>query len=246
MPTSTPPARPAASTYSTLHEPFGPDAVGPFAPGTTGVLRGIRYVPGRGNVVSFAVGGTVLEDSSADDELSVFATVPGSGRATRAGQGAGPNARLVPNADWDGTHHVAEWEGTTVVRVHRRGEPWSIWRWHDGTDWTEDWYGNIEAPWHRTPLGFDMQDYDLDVVGRGRPGSENWQVAFKDEDELAWTRDIGQISQADVDRVTGIGRELFDVFRTGGGVIGEDWDRWLPREDWAPVPLPDGWEHVGI
>lgn len=236
------PGRTAApADPDTLDKPLGPDETGPHASGTAGVQRSLHEFPGRGTTVSFAVGGVVVQD---DDDLSVFASVPGSGKASRAGRAAGPNSRIVPWDTWDGSYNIGAWRGTTVVRVHRRGEPWSIWRWHDGTAWTDDWYGNLEAPWSRTTLGFDSRDYALDVTGHGTPGTSSWEVAFKDEDELAWFVESRTITQAVADRITAIGHELLEVFHDAAGVIGADWDAWLPRPEWEPTPLPDGWEQV--
>ena len=161
----------------------GPARTAPHRPGEVIALRSIRAFPDRGPAVSFAVAGTVLQD---DDEFIAVMTRPGSERASRAGRRTGPRGRNVVVAGWDGSFDIAPWEGPAVVRVHPRGRCWLLWRWHDGTDWTQDWYGNLESPWRRSAAGYDTSDWALDVVADGVPGTDDWRVGFKDEDELYW------------------------------------------------------------
>lgn len=215
--------------------------VPPHARGTRVVLRSIRELPGRGPTVSFAVAGTVLHD---DGELFVLMTRPGSGRAARAGAGIGPQGRLVSATDWDGRYDVAVWEGETVVRVHRRGERWSVWRWHDGTDWTRRWYGNLETPWRRTAIGYDTRDWALDVVADGVPGTADWQVAMKDEDELAWFVGTGALTPEQAAAVSGTGARLHGLLSRGEGAAGISWEPWIPPDDIGPHPLPEGWQRI--
>jgi hypothetical protein len=213
----------------------------PHAPGTDVVQRSVRDFPESGAAVGFAVGGTVLHDS---EDLIVMMTVPGSGMAGRRGPGSGPNGRLIAPGDWDGSYDVTAWDGDAVVRVHRPGEPWSIWRWHDGSDWTRGWYGNLEAPWRRTPIGYDMQDWALDVVAEGDPATDDWHVAMKDEDELEWFVGTGTATREIAERITAVGREVRGIFERREGAVGADWGAFVPPAGARPVPLPDGWQQV--
>ena len=43
-----------------------------------------------------------------------------------------------------------------------------------------------ESPWRRSAAGYDTSDWALDVVADGVPGTDDWRVGFKDEDELYW------------------------------------------------------------
>lgn len=157
----------ASSSFGGLPTPPCDPPVPPHPVGASVVQRSVRRFPETGPAVGFAVGGTVLHDA---EDLVVMLTVPGSGMAGRGGPRSGPNGRLVAPGDWDGSYELSTWRGDAVVRVHRPGEPWSIWRWHDGTDWTRRWYGNLEAPWRRTPIGYDMQDWAL-ACSSGARGS---------------------------------------------------------------------------
>ncbi|MGP9843632.1 DUF402 domain-containing protein [Brachybacterium sp. 107] len=221
--------------------PAGESIVIPHPVGTAVAIRSIRDFPDREPAVSFAVAGTVLQD---DEDLIVVMTSPGSDRAARAGRRTGPRGRNVVVTGWDGTHDVATWEGPTVVRVHPRGSCWSLWRWHDGENWVGDWYGNLESPWRRSAVGYDTQDWALDVVGEGVPGAEGLAVRFKDEDELDWYVEQGAFSPERAAYFRSVGAELAELLRRGGGLVGADWSRWIPPRDTSPVPLPEGWRHL--
>lgn len=213
----------------------------PFARGDTVALRSIREFGHHGLAVGFAVAGTVVIDT---DEIVVVCTMPGSEVRTRAGRGGGPNGRIVLPDEWDGSHDEREWFGGAVVRVHRWDEPWSVWRWHDGTSWTDRWYGNLESPWRRAAKGYDSQDWALDVVGEGDPGSSSWSVHLKDEDELAWMVSRGFVSENQADRVGEVGAQLAGIARRGVWPFDADWDAGLPDPAWDAVSMPRGWRDL--
>jgi len=206
-----------------------------FNPGAVVVLRSVRSFAGRPPAVGFSVAGTVLVDQ---EDLSVVATTPGSDIRRRAGRGSGPRGRLVLGADWDGTHIEATWTGSTVVRVHRTNEPWSVWRWHDGIDWLARWYVNLETPWRRVPVGFDTQDWTLDVTVDASDGG--WSVAYKDLDELAYLTSVGECPPQQADRIRRVGERAAAMATARAWPFDADWSAWAPR-DTTPARLPDGW-----
>ena len=197
-------------------------------------MRSIRTYGHHGLRVGFAVGGVVVADTV---DVQALCTPVGSGVLARAGRGSGPNGRQVLNEDWAGDYAERTWEGEAVVRVHRPGEPWSVWRWHDGENWVGDWYGNLESPWTRVAGGFDSQDWALDVVATGAPGTADWRVWFKDEDELAYFVARKQVEPEDAALVREAGDRLAEIARSGGWPFDADWSEWVPDQSWAPVPL---------
>lgn len=218
----------------------GPEAR-PHRVGSSVVLRSIRPVEGHGPTVGFAVAGVVLRD---DDEAIVVASMSGSGKAARTGARGGPRGRDVLDAEWDGSYDLGVWDGETVVRVHRRGQCWSIWRFHDGHERNLSWYGNLEAPWRRTAIDYDTQDWTLDVVAEGLPGTAGWTVGLKDEDELEWFMDQGVYSTEEAEGIRDVGLALVDSLEHGGEAADEDWGRWVPPRDLGPTPLPRGWQSL--
>ncbi|MGP5253548.1 DUF402 domain-containing protein [Brachybacterium alimentarium] len=215
----------------------------PHPVGSTVALRSIRGFADRAAAVSFAVAGTVLQD---DGDLTVVMTRPGSGRASRAGSRTGPRGRNVVAIGWDGSYDLAEWEGHTVVRAHPHGRCWSVWRWHDGENWIGDWYGNLESPWRRSAVGYDTQDWALDVVAQGTPGADDCTIGFKDEDELDWYVEQGTFSAECAAYFRSVGEELAEIMRRGEGLAAADWSRWAPTRDDVSVPLPEAWQALPV
>ena len=118
---------------------------------------------------------------------------------------------------------------------------WSVWRWHDGVRWSDGWYGNLESPWQRSEIGYDSQDWALDVVAAGTPGAPNWVVGFKDEDELEWMVGQGAVSGYQAAFVREAGERLMAGAVTAGWPFDADWDQWLPDPSWQSVSLPPTW-----
>ena len=209
----------------------------PFRAGDTVTLRSVYTFPGRGEAVSFAVAGRILVD---DDQLAVVASPLGSDVRRRAGVGSGPNGRLVLPEDWDGSYIEDQWHGAAVVRVHHRGEPWSVWRWHDGSDWGSGWYVNLELPWSRSALGFDTQDWTLDVVASAETDG-TWSVRYKDEDELAFYVSTGHWSEAMRSTIERAGEDATRIALARAFPFDADWSRWMPDPAWPPAVLPAEW-----
>lgn len=209
----------------------------PFRPGDTAVLRSVNTFSGHGKAVGFAVAGRVLAD---EGDLTVIVSPRGSAVRRRAGVGSGPNGRLVLPEDWDGSYVEDLWFGAPVVRVHPKGSPWSVWRWHDGSDWLPDWYVNLELPWTRTPFGFDTQDWTLDIVA-STDADGVWSVRYKDEDELAFYASTGHWSPAMRSIIERAGANATRTALTRAFPFDADWSQWIPEPTWPAAELPDAW-----
>lgn len=210
-----------------------------FKPDRSIALRSIREYGRHGRAVGFVVAGFAIADG--DDGVIAVATPPGSDLRTRAGEGSGPNGRLVLPDDWDGTHAELAWHGPTVVRVYREGDEWSVWRWHNGDTWVGDWYGNLESPWRRTSIGFDTQDWVLDVVCSGTPGTDSWTVRYKDEGELEWLVRLGTFAPAEAERARDAGERLTARAKSLEWPFDADWGAWVPSRYLPTATLPAGW-----
>lgn len=191
--------------------------------------------------MGFAVAGVVLRD---DDEITVVASLSGSEKAERAGERGGPRGRNIIDALWTGSYTLGVWDGESVVRIHQRGQCWSIWRFHDGRDWSHAWYGNLEAPWARTEMGYDTEDWTLDVVADGVPGTDDWEVRLKDDDELDWFVTQGTYNPEQAASIREIGRTLSQELSLAGGDEERKWSAWTPPRDAQPSSLADGWRHL--
>ena len=59
----------------------------------------------------------------------------------------------------------AKWQGHGVLMLHRRGDPYSVWHFWTGDDRAfSAWYVNSKRPYELTSIGFDTQDFELDLV----------------------------------------------------------------------------------
>ena len=100
------------------------------------------------------------------------------------------------------------WHTHRALFLQRPGEAHSIglfWREADGEFWY--WYVNLEAPWQRSPVGFDTWDHVLDLVVA--PDLSSWQ--WKDEDEFAWWQEVGIISRAEAETIRGEAERAIDA-----------------------------------
>lgn len=158
----------------------------------------------------------------ADDEVCVAVFQPaGTSVVTRTGRRGGPHGRNMYPGGFDGGHEVRSWTGCGVLRVHRWGDPWSVWRWRDGHTWRPGCYVNLEEPWRRTTIGFDSQDWILDLVIDGA-GVATW----KDDVELDWCAQVGSVTAEHAARVRRSGGQALAAFRAGEVPFAVDWDRW--------------------
>jgi predicted RNA-binding protein associated with RNAse of E/G family len=139
----------------------------------------------------------------------------------------------------DGGYDDKQWAGDGVLRVHRFGEEWSVWRWLDSRrEWSRHFYVNLEDPWRRSALGFDTGDWLLDVVGT----PTSW--AYKDEDELEWAEDAGLVGSAWSARTREAGKRAAAALKANAWPFDADWNRWLPSVDLATPVLPTDWSVV--
>ncbi|HWD60968.1 MAG TPA: DUF402 domain-containing protein [Humibacter sp.] len=175
------------------------------------------------------------------DDLVVVYQPPKTPHRERNGERGGPRGRNMARGGWDGTHSEREWEGDGVVFVHRRPRPWSVWRWVDGAGrWSSHFYVNFERPWTRTRLGFDTEDWVLDLVVTG----DDRAVTVKDADELEWCVAAGTISNEQAELTRRAAEEMTVVAAENGWPFSADWSLWLPDARWQAAPLPDDWAEL--
>ncbi|MHA7984959.1 DUF402 domain-containing protein [Rathayibacter sp. CAU 1779] len=176
-----------------------------------------------------------------DDDLVVLYQPPKTLHRERGGERSGPRGRNMVRGGWDGTHTEREWRGDGVVYVHRPSEPWSVWRWVDADGvWSSHFYVNFERPWTRTRLGFDTEDWVLDLVVTG----QEHDVTVKDADELEWCVRAGTMSVEVAELARRSAAEMTEVAARGGWPFGADWSEWLPDAMWRAEPLPADWAEL--
>ena len=214
------PARPPGSPASTPAAEAGTS----FPVGVPVVLR---------SVFDDHVGAVIPSVVVTDVQHHVALWQPaGTTLLTRTGRRGGPHGRNMYPGGWDGRHQETPWRGPGVLRVHRWGDPWSVWRWREPDGWRPGCYVNLEQPWTRTAWGFDSRDWVLDLV-LAADGTPTW----KDADELAWCEQVGTVTAEHAADVRRAGERALTAARAGAFPFTADWDGW-PVDDTAPAPDP--------
>lgn len=138
----------------------------------------------------------------------------------------------VPWQLGDGT-----WVEHAVLWLARPGEAHAI-----GVFWRGEerafvgWYGNLQTPQIRTPVGFDTTDHVLDVqIAPDR--SWNW----KDEDEFAAVQGRGVFSPVEASAIRSEGERVIAAAEQNRWPFDAGWEHWQPDPRWPVPPLPDGW-----
>ena len=201
-----------------------------FAPGESVVWRSVRDDE---RIVSFVWPLTVVRDEGGE---IVLYQRPGAVGKQRTGKRAGPRDRIL--VEWDGNHRDVVWRGTNVVRLYREGDDYSIWLARDDVTGALLWrYINLEAPWRRTPIGFDSRDLNLDLHAEG--DSDDWR--WKDEDEVAWLVEHGWMDPTFAAKVRESGERALARIRSGDSMLDDSWLSWKPEPSWRPARLPENW-----
>jgi hypothetical protein len=194
------------------------------------VLRSIA-----GQLITGACPNILVERT--DEHVVLFQPAGTVWRRARGARGGPRGRNLLLEYPLTG-HDDVEWIGDGVVRVHRFGEPWSVWRWidHNG-QWRDDFYVNLEDPWRQTSVGFDSGDWVLDLVARS---DRSWR--YKDLDELAWIESL-EPNGTWVPAVRSAGIQASVAIEEGSWPLDADWDAWIPAMNIGgelPV-LPGDW-----
>ena len=201
-------------------------------PGANLAMRGMF-----GDRVWNATAVTVVED---EDEQTVLLVVPGCERhhaegaghmrdgALRWDQMKGGEWVLVPNP----------WSRTRVLWFLEPGLFYSLAMfWDAATGDFSSYYVNFQAPYKRSPTGFDSLDLDLDIVA-----SPDLEWHWKDEDDWADALASGALSDYHVDGVEKAKSEAVRRLERDRLAHLRRWLDWQPPAAWAPARLPAGWQ----
>jgi predicted RNA-binding protein associated with RNAse of E/G family len=172
-----------------------------------------------------------------DEENGIVLFMPsGTVGKQRTGTRGGPRDRMLLH--WDGGHRDVAWHSTNVVRLYREGEEYSIWVARDDATGAVLWrYINLEAPWLRTPIGFDSRDHYLDLYAEREEDEWHW----KDEDEVAWLIEQGHIDRAFADATRRAGERAIAHVKSRQSLFDPSWMRWRPDPAWRIPELPSDW-----
>ena len=203
-----------------------------WASGETVVVRNIARSDGG---VTAAMAAICIADD--DEALALYVpvgtvakdnyVVPEKDRVAAVGAMPPSRARTYVERVWQ----------LPTIRLYLPNTPFSVWLFFGKDGAFASWYGNLEGPCQRTPIGVDAQDYALDVVAdaKGR-----W--AWKDEAEFARRLEVGLDSAEHQAAVRAAGRDFIARLEAGAAPFNRGWQKWRPPVEWTPRTLPAGWD----
>lgn len=118
--------------------------------------------------------------------------------------------------------HLDAWQGTTVLKLRRDGDWYSVWRFFDAASRALSSYVNFETPVVRTADGVDVNDLQLDVV-IDPDGDWRW----KDVEHLAPAMASARITADEL-------LATLDAAAEVAGLLDRDDRWWAPWDDWTP------------
>ena len=135
---------------------------------------------------------------------------------------------------WHGKSH---WEGHGCLMVQRPGDPYAVWHFWTGPvrEFT-CWYLNLQARFVRTAIGYDTQDFVLDIVA-----FPDGSYVVKDLEVLDDRVAEGRFSAGLVSWIREVGAELTGELDAGRHWWDPSWAQWTPPEEWRDARLPVDW-----
>jgi hypothetical protein len=103
----------------------------------------------------------------------------------------------------------------------------------------ERWYVNLQTPYHRTRLGFDYLDQELDIVINRELTTWSW----KDEEKFIDAQRRRRIPVEQAAHVRRVGESIVQQLKARSMKLLEPWRHWRPPQQWAIPPIPRDW-HV--
>lgn len=122
------------------------------------------------------------------------------------------------------------------IRLYLPGRSYSVGVTFDDQDHFVSWYGNLEAPFHRTRLGIDTRDFALDIVAYP-DGHWHW----KDEEEFQRRLEVGIDSAQHQTQVRTAGQDFIERFERKIWPFNAGWEDWRAPVAWQIRELPEDW-----
>jgi hypothetical protein len=140
---------------------------------------------------------------------------------------------IVPSAQRQFRDLVCQ---TNSIRLYLPNRGYSVGLVFNEQDEFVSWYGNLEAPFVRTPLGIDTRDFALDIVAMA-----DGQWRWKDQEEFERRLELGIDSLEHQARVRTAAWDFITRFEGGAWPFNDGWEKWRPAEPWQSRMLPQDW-----
>jgi hypothetical protein len=109
--------------------------------------------------------------------------------------------------------------------------------WPDGE--FKGWKIDLESPFKRTPLGFDITDNMLDVIVR-----PDFSWYWKDEEGLARRVRQGLYTAQEAESFYADGRQAIQAVEKREPPFSDPWPEWRPDASWSIPHAPADWEKL--
>ena len=128
------------------------------------------------------------------------------------------------------------WKNSDALVIIQPTQGRAIWvKWSREGEFA-GWYVNIQSPLRRTNKGFDIQDFQLDILV-----APNRQWQWKDEDELALAVELGRMTATQAKAVQEEGERAVLDIEANRAPYCEHWRHWRPPEELKLPVLPSDW-----
>jgi hypothetical protein len=111
--------------------------------------------------------------------------------------------------------------------------------WRDA-DWSFlGWYIDLQAPLRRIPIGFESEDYLLDILVEP-DGAWSW----KDEDHFEIAQRVGRFSSVEAEAIRSEAARVIETIESRAWPFNAGWERWRPDPSWTIPTIPADWDQT--
>lgn len=149
----------------------------------------------------------------------------------------------TPRVWMDGNWELVDstWRWAELLILVRPGELRANWvRWSANREFL-GWAVNLQSELTMTPLGFDVVDYQLDIMVNP---DRSWQ--WKDEDEFQIAIEMGRITSEIAGRVRKEAERAVEDIEAGVSPFTPEWRDWTPDELKPPERLTPSWTDLSM
>jgi hypothetical protein len=201
-----------------------------FDPGDSIVFRGL----GQGKIW-YALPVMVVKE--APDLVALFWRAGTRGKF----RGQTPGAKVTPQEVISDQMVLFDktWTETDVLMLVIPGAAHAVYvMWEESQRKLRCWYVNLQQPLARTAIGFDTEDYWLDIVVS--PDRSKWR--WKDKDQFEEAVAMGMYTPEKAREIRAEGERVIGLMQTNQPPFCGGWENWQAPGDWNIPCLPDGWD----
>lgn len=203
------------------------------SPGDIVTLRWLRHTP-----ADLVAPVRVVEHDSARTILYLPAGTPLKAQASRDGERLNRSIPFLERERRVGGLADDTWMGNHTLMVHEPHRLGAVWFFWSEVDWSfQSYYVNLQAPLERSPVGFDTEDYLLDIVV-----APDYSWRWKDEDEFAIAIEHELISPVLLHAVRAEGRRFIEEIESRQWPFDQGLENWRPDPEWTVPAMQENWD----